>query len=597
MEFASMNEMFLDRAKNFADHRVYWHKKDGDWQAVTWRQFAKTIRNLALSLVELGLGKGDKVCVLSNTRWEWDACDKAILMFGGVTVGIYQTIPPEQVQYVISHSEARAIIIENQIQFEKVMEVMGNCPNLEHLIVINPEGCEGADFSLFSDMITDSSEREEKFEKKLDRMILEVGHDDMATLIYTSGTTGPPKGAMITHYNLLCEARLLATSTELDSKDDSTLTWLPFAHIFQRAATSAGTWGAVPTYYAEGIDKLVDNLQETKPTIFYSVPRIFEKAYSKILERADASGSPKKQIFYWSIGVGREVSKLRQENKPIPALLDIKFRIAKKFVFEKIKKFFGGRIRFIASSGAPIGREILEFFHAADIVALEAYGATETTAAITFNTPDDYRFGTVGKVAKGMEIKIAPDGEILIKGDMVYKGYYKEKEKTDEVLSKDGWYATGDVGELDQDDFLKITDRKKDIIVTSGGKNVAPQNIENQLKQSFYISQAMVHGDRRKYLTCLLTLEPENLIPWAKEAGLSTGDWEKLVKDPKVLELVNEEVKKVNSKLAKFETVKYFTIVPEDFTIESGELTPTFKLKRKNITKRYMDILDSMYEN
>ena len=592
-----MNEMFLDRANTFADQVVLWHKTKGEWKPMTWSRLAGTVRNLALSLVELGLKKGDKVGVISNTRWEWDACDKSILMFGGVTVGVYQTIPAEQVQYVLSHSEARAVIIENKAQFEKVMAIRNECPNLEYLIVIEPEGCEGVDFSIFSNMVADQPEREEKFGKELDRMSNDVGHNDLATLIYTSGTTGPPKGAMLTHYNLLCEARLLATATNLDTKNDSTMTWLPFAHIFQRAATCAGTWGAVPTYYAEGIDKLVDNLQETKPTIFYSVPRIFEKAYSKILERADTSGSTKKQLFHWSIGVGREVSKFRQENKSIPPLLDIKYRIAKKLVFEKIKNFFGGRIRFIASSGAPIGREILEFFHSADIVALEAYGATETTAAITFNTPDEFRFGTVGKVAQGMELKIAPDGEILTRGDMIYRGYYKEKEKTDEVLSKEGWYATGDVGELDPDGFLKITDRKKDIIVTSGGKNVAPQNIENLLKQSLFLSQALVHGDRRKYLTCLLTLEPESVLPWAKENGLPADDWEKLVEEPKMVELVENEVKKVNGKLAKFETIKYFKIVSEDFTIESGELTPTLKLKRKVITKRYTELLDSMYED
>ena len=595
MDYQTMTEMFFDRCASHSDFVAYRFKLGGEWKSVTWGAFGSLVRNLALSLVEMGLQKADKVCVLSNTRPEWDLADKAILAFGGVTVGIYQTIPPSQVQYILSHSEAKAVVVENRVQFEKVMEIMEQCPNLKHLIVIDPEGCSGSDFTLLSNLVAPSKEREEQVGEKLNAMMAAVNGNDTATLIYTSGTTGPPKGAIISHLNLLHEARMLATTTKLDSNLDSTLTWLPMAHIFQRAATAGAVWAGISTSYAEGIDKLLDNLAETKPSIFYSVPRIFEKAYSKIVERADKAGFPKKQLFYWSMDVGRRVSKLRQQNQAIPLVLGAQFAVAQRLVFEKIKNFFGGRIRFIASSGAPISQDILEFFHAADITTLEAYGATETTAAITFNTPDRYRFGTVGYAPPGLEIKIAQDGEILAKGPMVFQGYYKEPEKTSEVLSEQGWYATGDVGVLDEDGFLKITDRKKDIIVTSGGKNVSPQNIENMLKESLLISQAMVHGDRRKYLTCLITLDPETFVPWAEEQGLPTGENAALHENPKVVETINREVGKVNGKLAKFETIKYFKIMPDDFTIESGELTPTLKLKRKVVTERYKDILDAMY--
>ena len=597
MKYASLNEMFWDRVATLSD-RVAYQFNDGEkWVEVTWKQYGRMVRNIALSFVELGLGKGDKICVISNTRPPWDLCDKAVLYIGGVTVGIYQTIPPNQVEYIITHSDAKAIIIEDKTQFEKVVEIADHCPNLKHLIVIEPKGCRGRDFIDYDSIIKDSAEKEEKFGKKLDELSSSVGYNDMATLIYTSGTTGPPKGAIISHFNLLSEAKMLATVTKLDVDSDATLTWLPMAHIYQRAATLAGTWAGIKTSYAQSIEKLLENLADVKPTIFYSVPRIFEKAYAKIIERANDAGFPKKNLFHWSMDVGTKVSKLKQLNKPVPFLLQIKFNIAQKLVFGKIKKLFGGRIRFIASSAAPIARNILEFFHAADICTLEAYGATETTAAITVNTPEKFRFGSVGWVPPGMEIKIADDGEIMVKGDMVFGGYYKDEDMTKEVLSENGWYATGDVGEMDEDGFLRITDRKKDIIVTSGGKNVAPQNIEGLLKNSKYISQALVHGDKRKYLTALITLDPAAMEPWAKQMGLPYDNWMGFCESESVKNLILEEIKKTNSNLAKFETIKYFQILHEDFTIESGELTPTMKLKRKIITERYMGLLDSMYKN
>jgi long-chain acyl-CoA synthetase len=461
--------------------------------------------------------------------------------------------------------------------------------------VIDPDGCDGPDYRLFADLMADSPDREKTQGKALDAVAMSMTHADPATLIYTSGTTGPPKGAIITHKNLLCEAQMLAVSTNLVAEGDSTLTWLPMAHIFQRVATLAGHFAGVKTSYAEGIEKLLDNLAEVRPTIFYSVPRIFEKAYSKINEQALLAGFPKKQIFHWASIVGRKVSKLRQINKPIPPLLNLQFQIAHKLVFVKVNEKFGGNIRFIFSSAAPIAREILEFFHACGIISLEAYGATETTAGITINTIENYKFGTVGSVPDGIDLKIAPDGEILVKGDMVFDGYYKDPEMTKEVLSKDGWYATGDVGVLDEDGFLRITDRKKDIIVTSGGKNVAPQNIENLLKRSIYISQVLVHGDKRKYLSALITLDPETLDTWAKERGLPTEDWEALNRHQKVIALIKKQIDRSNGQLAKYETIKYFKIVPQDFTIETEELTPTLKLKRKVITTNYQHLLDSMY--
>ena len=595
MEYTSATDMFHKRVEASSASEAYRYKKDGAWKSFTWGDYGRQVRSLALSLLDLGLAKGDKVCIIANTRWEWEIADKAINLFGAITVGIYQTLPADQVQYILSHSDAKAVVAEDKVQFEKVLRSADACPELVHVIAIEPEGCEGREVLLFSDLIARSEDRENRLGSTLDALSADVGPEDPATYIYTSGTTGPPKGAILTHRNFLGEAGALASNIEFTG-DDITLTWLPFSHIFQRACTATGTYSGKPTAFAESIDKLLENLSEVRPTIFYSVPRIYEKAYAKILDNAKSGGMLKEKIFLWSMAVGRRVSQHRQSKTPLPALLKLRYEIARRLVFGKINAVLGGRIRLAFSSGAPISQEILEFFHAADILVLEAYGATELTAAVTLNLEHEYRFGTVGRPIGNMELLIAQDGEILMRGDMVFAGYYKDQELTREVLSQDGWYATGDIGVIDPDGALRITDRKKDIIVTSGGKNVAPQNIENLLKENTFISQAMVHGDKRNYLTCLVTLDPEYLVPWAEKEGLSTADWNALCAEPGVRGLIQGEVDKANATLAKFETIKKFAIVPDEFTIDGGELTPTLKVKRKVVTEKYRPLLDSMYE-
>ena len=595
MEFNSLHEMFFDRVGKYSLEEAYRFKKDGAWRTVTWAEYGNQVRNIALSLMDLGISKGDKVAIIASTRPEWDIFDKGASMIGGICVGIYQTLPPNQIEYILAHSQAKVILVEDEKQLEKIEQIKDSCRDLKTIITMDPVDFEKYDIFQFSDIVAPSVDLEKFFGVSLDQISSSIGHHDQATNIYTSGTTGPPKGAILTHLNLLAEAMHMATLLDVNH-DDVTLNWLPLSHVYQRAAGFAGIWAGARSAYAESVEKLIDNLAEIKPTIFYSVPRIFEKAYSKIMENAQSSGFPKTQLFNWSMNVGRQASKFKQENKEIPFGLKLKFKLSKKLVFEKIKNVFGGRIRFIGSGAAPISREILEFFHAADITALEAYGATETSCGVTFNTPTHYRFGTVGRTAPGTELKIAEDGEILVKGPLVFAGYFKDEKLTREVLSEDGWYSTGDVGEFDNDGYLKITDRKKDIIVTSAGKNVAPQNIENSLKESLFISQAMVHGDKRKYLTCIVTLDPLSVLPWAKKEGIPHENWAFLNENPKVIELVENEIAKTNKGRAGFERVKYFKIVADDFTVESGELTPTLKVKRKIVTKKYKSLLDSMYE-
>ena len=593
MRPSTMNELFLKQTAELASGEAYRYKQGGAWIPVTWREYGQLARNLAESFVELGLGRGDKICVLSNTRPEWDIADKAIGLVGGVTVGIYPTVTADQVGYILAHSEARAVVIEDGEQLEKVRQVVQDCPRLEHLVLV--EGPAEGELRSYAELVADSPSRSQEHGSTVDELSGAVSPDDPCTYIYTSGTTGTPKGAILTHRNMLTEAEALAKAVQL-SPDDTTLTWLPFAHVFQRAASAGGLWAGVPSAYNEGIDQLIANLGEVRPTIFYSVPRIYEKAYAKILSSAEEGGKLKQRIFQWSMAVGRRHSQLRQRNERIPRRLRLRYALARKLVFHKIKMLFGGRIRFIASSGAPIAREILEFFHAADINTCEAYGATETTGAVTLNTPEAMRFGTVGKPLPGIELRFADDGEILVKGPMVFSGYFKESQKTAAALCDDGWYATGDIGQLDSEGYLQITDRKKDLIITSGGKNIAPQHVENLLKRSPYISQALVHGDKRKYLCCLLTLNEEQLRPWAAKRNLDQLSWEELCQHADVQALADDYVRSVNADLPRYETVKRHAIVAQDFTVENGLLTPTLKLKRKEVNALYAELLDSMYD-
>ena len=595
MQFRSINEMFADRVSRFSSAIAFSFKVDGEWKTVTWKEYGRQTRGLAISLLQLGLGKGDRVCILAGTRPEWDICDKAVCAIGAVTVGIYPTLPPDQIAHILSHSECKAVVIEDKQQYDKFLQIADRCPDLDHVILIDPEGCEGSEIHEFAGMLTPSDDLVEKWQDHLDQLSSNVGLNDPATFIYTSGTTGPPKGAILTHGNLLFEAQQVADIFTV-TPDDITLTWLPFSHVFQRVCTLAGNLAGARSDYAESIDKMIENLSECRPTIFYSVPRIFEKAYSKIIERAGNSGRITSGIFSWSINVGRQASKYRQENRSLPFFLKLRYRVARKLVFDKIQQVFGGRIRFCASGAAPISLEILEFFHAADIIIYEGYGATETSMGVTFNTPAACRFGTVGKPILGSEVMIAKDGEILVRGPLIFAGYYREPELTQEVLSSDGWYFTGDIGSFDDDGFLKITDRKKDIIVTSAGKNIAPQNIEKTLKDRAFISQAMVHGDKRNYLTCLVTLDPDAVVTWAKKLDLPTQDWASLCANSKVVNLIDQEIKAVNNSLARYETIKYFKIIPDEFSVENGELTPTLKVKRKVVTERYKALLDSMYQ-
>jgi long-chain acyl-CoA synthetase len=434
-----------------------------------------------------------------------------------------------------------------------------------------------------------------KYEQEYRRRSSSVGSEDTAILFYTSGTTGPPKGAMLTHGNVL-EACRSMRDLEIFSAQDVTVIWLPMPHIYGRIAQIAGTFISTQDYYAESLDRIVENVKEIRPTIFYSVPRIFEKVYSRVVGEVEEASATKKRIFRWALDTGLTRSRLLREGRDLPIPLRLKYRLADALVFNKIRDTFGGRIRIIVSGGAPISREILEFFHAAGILPLEMYGITEALLC-TMNRTDNYRFGSIGVPAPGVRIRVAEDGEILVKSDMIFKGYLKDEEKTREAFPEEGWFATGDVGNIDPDGYVWITDRKKDILITAGGKNVAPQNIENLLKTSPYISQAMVCGDRKPYLTALVTLDPEEIAKWASSNGLDAEGSETLFEHPRLVELIESVIFEKSRDLARYEQVKAFKIVPEEFSQETGTLTATMKVRRREVIKRYGELLESMYES
>jgi long-chain acyl-CoA synthetase len=561
----------------------------GEWVDVSYPEFGQIVKELSLGLQAIGVEAGDKAAILSNTRPEWTYFDFAILCAGATVVPIYQTNSPEECEYVLAHSDSKAVVVEDEEQLAKVRAVRDRVPNLEHIISMEPIEAR--------DVITLEALRERgrsRPDEDFDARVSAVQPSDVATYIYTSGTTGPPKGCVIDHANW--RAMLdMAEAEDVLVEEEVTYLFLPLAHAFARLIELLSVdIGGTIVYWEKDPNKIIPNLAEVKPTYFPSVPRIFEKIYATALGRVEKASFLKRLIFRWAIRTGRKVRELERAGKQPGPLLRRQYEFADKAVLSNIRNLFGGRIKQCVTGAAPISHEILEFFWACDVLVLEGYGMTETSTASTINQPDDFKFGSVGKAFPGCELKIAPDGEVLIKGPNIFRGYYKNREATDETIV-DGWLHTGDLGKLDDEGFLYITGRKKDIIITAGGKNITPANLENGLKQNQYISQAVVYGDRRPYLTALITLDPEEIASHANDRGLGTTDVAELSKREEIRALVQETVDEVNSKYGRVEQIKKFTILPHDLTQETGELTPTLKVKRSVVYEKYAPQLDAMY--
>jgi len=566
---------------------VRYKDADGNWVSKTFQEVGDQVRALSLGLMELGIEKGDKVAILSNTRVEWTLFDFAALTAGATVVPIYQTNSPEECQYVLENSDARAVIVEDEEQMAKIREIRDRCPLLEHVIRIEGDSADALSMQALAERGAGGTA--EQWEERW----RSVTPDDICTFIYTSGTTGPPKGCVISHgnYRAMCD---MALAEGVLKEGELTYLFLPLAHSFALLVQFVSfSIGGTLAYWERDPLKIMPNLAEVRPTYFPSVPRIFEKIYTAATAAIEKEGGLKKTIFEWAIGVGKKVRRLEREGKRPSPLLALQHKIADKQVLSKIRGLFGGQLRHAVTGAAPINPEILEFFDAAGVLVLEGWGMTETSTAATIARPDDFKFGTVGKPFPGCTVKIAEDGEILVKGPNVFQGYYKNEEATRETIV-DGWLHTGDIGEIDEDGFVKITGRKKDIIITAGGKNITPANLEAEIKQHPLVSQCVVIGDRRPYLVALLTLDPEEAAKYAQEHGVSV---ESLPTDANVRAAIQAHVDQINQKFARVEQVKKFHILPNDLSQEGGELTPTMKVKRNVVAEKYADEVEALYAN
>jgi long-chain acyl-CoA synthetase len=574
-------------AAQFGDQVAARYKRDGEWRDTTFAQAAARIEELALGLVAAGITPGDRVAILSNTRPEWTLVSLAASATGAVVVPIYPTNAASECEWVLGDSGTRLVVCEDASQVSKVEQVRPELPGLEYLFVI-----EAADGVPSLDELVAQGAGQDRAE--LTRRQAEIGIEDIYTIIYTSGTTGPPKGTVLTHANALSVSDKVRQQGII-AEGDTLYLYLPLAHAFALASLLAAYGlGATVVYFGGDTQLILQELIETKPTYVPSVPRIFEKLYGAALKLQAQGSEEDQERFAKAIALGVDVRQRIARGEEIPAALQQAFDQADERLYQRVRGLFGGELKQAITGAAPIAPEILEFFYACGVPVMEGWGMTETTAVATVCTLQDFRFGTVGRTLPGVEVRIAEtDGEILIRGDNVFHEYWNNPEATSEAIV-DGWLHTGDIGEFDDDGYLKITGRKKDVIITAGGKNLTPANIENDLKQSPFISQAVMHGDRRPYPVALITLDPEEILPWAAQRGLPE-DVEQLANADQVIRLVQAEVDRANANYAQVEQIKRFAILTRDLSIEDGELTPTLKVKRTVVSERYAQLLGSLY--
>lgn len=588
----TLAKVFLNTEKVYQKEALMLVKKQGKYQPISTAEFSRRVRNISSGLRTLGQKKGDKLIILSENRPEWVMVDLANICLGGVTVPIYTSLMPEQIKYIVNDSEARILVCSNEALWQKVAQIKQEIKGIEKFIIIDQPAPEGV--LTLSEVERAGEEYNKKNPEEFDKIALSLERDDLATIIYTSGTTGIPKGAMLTHYNLVNNIQTLRSVVEYTDRDTA-LSFLPLSHVLERMCTFAWIYVGATIAYAESVDTVAQNLVEVRPTIMVSVPRLFDKFYARVIDNVLSSSTLKKKIFFWALKVGRKMAQKRMNKEKASWWLKLRYRLAYRLVFSKIVEKTGGRVRFFVSGGAPLSRDIAEFFLAMGIIIIEGYGLTETSPVISLNTLNDFRFGTVGKVLPGEEVKFAPDGEIWVRGPNVMKGYFKKEEETREAF-EDGWFKTGDIGYLDKDGYLVITDRKKDIIVTAGGKNVAPQPIENTIKTSPYIANAVVVGNGRKFVSALIVPDFDKLEAYAKEKGIVYADRQELISRPEIYEFIMQEIDRLTPHLASYERIKKIAILPKDFELESGELTPTLKVRRKIVEEKYKPVIDRLYQ-
>ena len=587
----SIVSRLLGQANRRPHHPAYFVKRDGGWRPVTYGEYGNQVCSAARALVALGVEASENVCILGFNRPEWAIFNFAAMAAGGAAAGIYTTSSAEEVAYIVGHAEARVALVQDAAQWQKVAGHWHELPRLERVVLM--QGATVDDprtLTWEAFMALGESVSVEQVHGRVDNL----QPDDLATLIYTSGTTGPPKGVMLSHNNLTWTATLAGKLVHLDEYD-CTLSYLPLSHIAEQIFTLHGavTYGYM-VYFAESLEAVRDNLVEVEPTVLFAVPRIWEKFHAGIESKLSAASPAKKALFTWATAVGRQYHALRNASQPVPGLLQLQHRLAERLVYSRVKGALGlGRLRFAVSGAAPIAASILEFFSGLDIVILEVYGQSEDTGPTSFNRPGCTSFGTVGPPVPGVDVRIAKDGEILVRGPNVFLGYYKDPEATAETL-KEGWLHSGDLGRIDEQGFLHITGRKKEIIITAGGKNIAPKNIENALKEDPMVNEAVVVGDRRKYLSALIWLDPDAA---AQVAGEHAIPLTQVVSQTTVQRSIQALTDAVNRKFAQVEHIRRFTILLGPLSVEDGELTPTLKVKRQVIAARYAAQIELMYDS
>jgi long-chain acyl-CoA synthetase len=592
---ASMARMFLDRVAATPQAESFRYPVSGGWQSTTWQQTGDRVHALAAGLISLGVAAEERVAIISTTRHDWVLADFAIMCAGAATTTVYPTTPADDVAFILADSGSRFAFAENDTQIEKLREYREKLPELEQVVTF--DGTADDDWVIsFAELERRGREHLSTLPDVVDTAVDAIEPENLATLIYTSGTTGRPKGVRLVHDNWTYEGKAIE-ALDLLRPNDVQYLWLPLSHSFGKVLLS----GQLAIGFASAVDgditKLVEQLGVVRPTFMAGAPRIFEKVQHRVTSMVEEEGGAKAKIFHWAYGVGRQVSALQRAGKSVSPVLKVQHAIADRLVFSKLRGRFGGQVRYFVSGSAALSDKVAEFFHAAGILILEGDGLTETSAASFVNRPHDYKFGTVGWPLPGTQVRVADDGEILVRGPGVMRGYHNLPRETGETLTDDGWFRTGDIGELDDQGFLCITDRKKDLIKTSGGKYVAPQAIEVMFKALCpYASAIVVHGDGRNYVSALIALDPEAIEKWAELNGAAGSSYEDLSQRDDVRAMLQGYIDEMNSRLPRWETIKKFAVLPEDLTVESGDLTPSLKVKRKVVEKKYAAVLDGFYE-
>ena len=596
--FDTLTQMFDSITNKFINDTkpAFLKKVNGIWTGLSYKDYRSRVKFFSTGLISMGLKQGDNVALISENRVEWPISDLALLSARAVVVPIYPSLTAQQMEYVLTNAEVKYIILSNQFQLNKIKKIQSNIPSLKKIITFNNIAETEELIVNYSDVIKIGEKFCDTNVSYFDKLLTEVKPEDTATIIYTSGTTGEPKGVELSHKNFVSNLKAVASFTELDHSDTS-LSYLPLSHVFERMAGNYFIFGCGATIaYADSIDSVAENLLEIKPTTMTTVPRLFEKVHAKILKSVSKSSELKQKIFNHSIAVGKKYAELKRKGI-VPLNLKLKRQLADRLVFSSLREKLGGKLKFFCSGGAALSKEIGEFFEAVGILIVEGYGLTETSPVIAMNRMSGaYKFGTVGWALPGVEIKIASDGEILTRGDHVMKGYYNNKQATDEVIDKDGWFKTGDIGHIDSESYLSITDRKKNLFVSSGGKNIAPQPLEDLFLSSKYIDQFVLIGDRRQFLSALIVPDFSSVKEYADANNIPYNDVQELVNREEIHKMIESDIGIIQKNLANYERVRRFVLLEKPLTLEEGEVTPSLKIKRKVIEEKYSDLIEGMYQ-